>query len=185
MLNLGIDLGVVNVAAVRDLLVVELEGVAVDNFLRLVVEDLEEGGLAVDVCILFELSVGQEVLSVDAVVRRAAKRQRADVKRRLGGPDASTETRLLFINRRQANAGVLVLPKAAEDTLHVTTGHANNSEEARGEHRQQSLLSLDLHRVDFVLVRAVEPPRVFDTFRGASFVEAGHLAFQKQCHFSI
>ena len=101
-LDLVLDVGVfvlaVHVAAVSHLLILKFEEVTVDDLFTAFIENFEQSSLVVRVHILVELAERQEVLTIDALVEGARKREGADIESLLRSSNTATESRLVVID---------------------------------------------------------------------------------------
>ena len=123
MLNFSVLHFGVQATAVCDLLVFELEVVAVNNFISTFLEEFEKSGILSWINIITELTIRKEVLTVDAMVVLIRERECLHIEAGLSGLDTATETRLVVIKRDKVDTSVSVHPKATQVSLHVATGH--------------------------------------------------------------
>ena len=123
MLHLGVLHLTVQGTAVCDLLVFELEVVAVNNFIRTFLEEFKKSSILSWINILTELAIRQEVLAVDAMVVLIRERECLHIKAGLSSLDTATETRLVVIKGDKIDTSVRVHPIATEETFHVAAGH--------------------------------------------------------------
>ena len=123
MLHLGVFHFTVQGTAVCDLLVFELEVVAVNNFIRAFLEEFKKSSILSWINILTELAIRQEVLAVDAMVVLIRERECLHIEASLSGLDTATETWLVVIERDKVDTSVSVHPKATQVSFHVATGH--------------------------------------------------------------
>ena len=123
MLHLGVLHLTVQGTAVCDLLVFELEVVAVNNFIRAFLEEFKKSSILSWINILTELAIRQEVLAVDAMVVLIRERECLHIEASLSGLDTASETWLVIIERNKADTSVGVHPVATEMTFHVAAGH--------------------------------------------------------------
>ena len=123
MLHLEVFHFGVQAAAVCNLLVCELEIVAVDDFVRAFLEEFEKSSILSWVDIVTELAICEEVLAVDAMVVLIRERECLHIEAGLSGLDTATETRLVVIERDKVDTSVSVHPKATQVSFHVATGH--------------------------------------------------------------
>ena len=123
MLHLEVFHFGVQAAAVCNLLVCELEIVAVDDFVRAFLEEFEKSSILSWVDIVTELAICEEVLAVDAMVVLIRERECLHIKAGLCSLDTATETRLVVIKGDKIDTSVRVHPIATEETFHVAAGH--------------------------------------------------------------
>ena len=167
----------VHFSAVGDLLVfAEFEGVLVQNHIAALIENFQKSSFIIGVCILRELCICQEILTVDTEIGDDAWCHCSKVNRIFGCLHSTSQTRLLIIDREQIDASILIFPKPTEIALHITAGHAVES------HVRNHLVS-HLHSVHFVIICLVESPCVLDTFRRSGFCKACVFALQELSHY--
>ena len=123
MLHLGVLNLSVQATAVCDLLVGELEVVAVNNFICTFLEEFEKSGILSWISIFAELAESKEVLAIDAMVVLIRERECLNIEAGLSGLDTAAETWLVVIERDKVDTSVLVHPIATEITFHVAAGH--------------------------------------------------------------
>lgn len=126
------DIGI-DATAVRQVRVLELEGVAVNDGIASLIEDFKESGFVLRVSLGTELSEDQEVLTVGTVVVLVSESEGREIEAGLSGKDTATKSGLFLIDGLQVDTSISVQPKATEHALHITTHHPISSQTRCGE----------------------------------------------------
>ena len=120
MVNICILELAIYLATVGHLLVCKLKEVTIENLLAIVFKNLEKSSLTLRIDIIVELSEGQEVLPVHAVVSLVGQGERANIEASLGGYYAPTHPWLIFIQWGQVDSSVCILPESAPSAHHIS-----------------------------------------------------------------